>query len=319
MKKAIKFLGFGLLALVALIGLGAGYIQVKGVPTYPYAPSPEISSLKVPLGDAALIERGMKIANVVCKDCHRGGSEGLMIGRELAEFPALFGKVYSGNITHDTLKGIGGWTDGELYYFLRTGIRKNGSFALPMPQYNRMAEDDLKSIIAWLRSDDPTLAADPRSYLPNRWNFTLKALANTVLLPPPLPNSRIQLPDTANPIAVGKYLANDVFDCFACHSADLVKADMINPTATPGFYGGGAELQNEEGKPVFTANLTPHPDHGIGKWTTEQFINAVKYGQKPGGGTLQKPMPPFVTLSDSEVAAIHAYLKTVPVIDNKIK
>jgi mono/diheme cytochrome c family protein len=58
-KKAIKFLGFGLLALVALIGLGAGYVQVKGVPTYPYAPSPEISSLKVPLGDAATLQKPM--------------------------------------------------------------------------------------------------------------------------------------------------------------------------------------------------------------------------------------------------------------------
>jgi mono/diheme cytochrome c family protein len=146
----------------------------------------------------------------------------------------------------------------------------------------------------------------------------VKALTNIVMSPPPMPAAPIPMPDTTDKIALGKYLANDVFDCFACHSADIVQANMINPAATPGFYGGGTEMINEEGKTVYTANLTPHPEHGIGRWTTDQFIAAVKFGQKPGGGTLQKPMPPFATLSDSEVAAMYEFLKTVPVIDNKI-
>lgn len=318
MKKVFKVTGYLLLTLVLLLGLSALYIQIKGVPNGKFAPTPEIANLIVPKGDTALIQRGLKIANIVCKDCHRS-PEGQMSGQLLGELPPMFGKVYSGNITHDSIHGVGGWTDGELYYFLRTGVRKDGSWAPPfMPKFSRLADEDVRAIIAWLRSDDPTLAAEPRTYLPNHWNFVVKALANTMFSPPPIPEKPILLPDPADKVALGKYLANDVFDCYACHSADMVKVDIMNPPNSAGYYGGGQEMRNKEGKPVRTANLTPHPEYGIGKLTTEEFVNAIKYGKKPGGGTLSSPMPPFATLTDDEAAAIQAFLKTVPAIANKV-
>ncbi len=320
MKKAIKIIGLALLGLVAVICLSAMIINTKGVPTFAYLPNPETIKLQVPRGDTALIEQGRKIAAALCVSCHRGEEEGKMIGKQLADLPPMFGKVYSGNITHDLVHGIGAWTDGELYHFLRTGIRKDGSWAPPfMPKFPRMAESDMQAVIAWLRSDDAALAADPRSYLPNRWNFVVKTLTNTVFSPPPLPTAPIQLPDTINQVVWGKYLANDLLDCYSCHSADFVKVDALNPPASEGYYGGGNEMKNLEGQVIRTANLTPHPEYGIGNLTTEQFINAVKYGQKPGGGTLRYPMPPFSTLTDSEVIAIQAFLKTVPIIDKKVE
>lgn len=318
MKKIFKILGYGLAGFLLILCLSAFYINAKGVPTFKYAPSAAVAELKVPKGDTALIERGQKIASMLCKDCHLS-ADGKMIGREITDMPSAFGRYYSGNLTSDSIHGIGGWTDGEIYYFLRTGIRKDGSWSPPlMPKYMHLADRDVQSIIAWLRSGDPSLIADPRTYLPNKWNFTVKALTNTLFTAPPMPELPIALPDTSDKVAWGKYLADDLFGCFACHSADIVKIDMMNPSLSAGYYGGGQILKSAEGRPVLSANLTPHPEFGIGKLTTDEFIRAVKYGQKPGGGTLSNPMPPFAGLSDSEVGAIHAFLKTVPIIANQV-
>jgi len=319
MKKIFKFLGFAVLAIVALAGLGASYIYFKGVPNYTFAPTTEIAALQVPRGDSIRIERGLKIANVVCKECHRGSDDKLS-GSKRTDLPKLFGDIASLNITQDPVHGIGEWTDGELYYFLRTGIRKNGTWAPPfMPKYTNMADEDVKSIIAWLRSDDPAVQPSSREYPANDYNFMLKFLSNVAFSAPPLPSNPILLPDTSNQLALGKYLADGVFDCYACHSGDFTKLDINNPANSFRYYGGGNAMQNLEGEIVPTANLTMHPEHGIGKWTEQQFIEAVKYGKKPSGGLLAYPMPPHSTLTDKEIGAIYAYLKTVPVIDYKVE
>ena len=58
---------------------------------------------------------------------------------------------------------------------------------------------------------------------------------------------------------------------------------------------------------------------GIGKWSEEDFVKAVKYGQVPNGGpALRQPMIPYSNLTDSEAKAIYAYLKTIPKIKNKV-
>lgn len=318
MKKLFKFIGFAVLAVAGLLGLGAAFIYFKGVPEYTFAPTPEITALQVPKGDSTLIERGLKIANVLCKECHRG-NDSKMSGSLRTDLPKMFGQVASYNITRDSVHGIGKWTDGELYYFLRTGIRKNGSWAPPfMPKYVNMADEDIKSIIAWLRSDDPALDPSSKEYPANRYNFLVKFLSNVAFSAPPLPQKPILLPDTSDQLALGKYLADGVFDCYACHSGDLTKLDINTPSNSFRYYGGGNLMQNMEGEIVQTANLTMHLENGIGKWTEQQFIEAVKYAKKPGGGSLAYPMTPHATLTDQEAGAIFAYLKTVPVIDYKV-
>ena len=318
MKKVLKIALFTLLALVGLIGLGALYIQLKGVPNYAYNPPAEVASLQVPRGDSALVERGLKVAAIMCKECHRG-NDGKMSGSLRTDLPTMFGTVASLNITKDPTHGVGNWTDGELFYFLRTGIRKNGSWAPPfMPKLHAVADEDLKGIIAWLRSEDPDLAPSSAEYPPNQWNFLVKFLSNTAFTPPPFPGKAMALPDTSNQLALGAYLANDLFGCYQCHSGDLTKIDIINPEKSFRYYGGGNPMLNMEGQVVNTANLTPHPENGIGNWTEQEFVDAVKYCKKPGGGLLAYPMGPHSTLSDHEVKAIFAFLKTVPTIDYKV-
>jgi mono/diheme cytochrome c family protein len=312
MQKALKILGYALLGLAGMLAAAALFIQFRGIPDYPYAPSPEIQALQVPRGDSARIQRGAAIANIMCKACHRG-SDGKLSGAILTDLPPMFGTVASKNITRDAAHGVGGWTDGELYYFLRTGIRKDNSWSPPfMPKYHAVADEDLKSLIAWLRSDDPELAPSSEEYPDNKWNFFVKILGNTLFFPPAMPEKPIVVPDSSNMVALGEYLANSLYGCYHCHSGDLIKVDAEVPHNSFGYYGGGSEMKTREGQSIRTANITPDPETGIGKWTEEQFIQAVKYGQKPGGGTLSYPMAPYTTLTDTEVRALYQFLKTVP-------
>ena len=62
--------------------------------------------------------------------------------------PKEFGEIYAPNITKDTQYGIGGWTDAEIMYLLRTGIKRDGSYVPPyMAKLPMLSDEDMASII----------------------------------------------------------------------------------------------------------------------------------------------------------------------------
>jgi mono/diheme cytochrome c family protein len=71
----------------------------------------------------------------------------------------------------------------------------------------------------------------------------------------------------------------------------------------------------------FTANLTPDKETGLGNWTEEQFIMALRTGRHEGKGRpILPPMPyPFVgSLNDDDLKAVFAYLRSIPAIPNRV-
>jgi hypothetical protein len=73
---------------------------------------------------------------------------------------------------------------------------------------------------------------------------------------------------------------------------------------------------------VFAANLTPDPETGLGNWTKDMFIRAVRTGRHMGGtGRPIVPPMPWPTLaqqSDEDLSAIFAYLRSLPAIKNEV-
>ena len=320
MKRFFRILLLVVGFIVLAVGAFALYIQIKGVPKYPVAMTEAIKNLKVPV-DSAHIAEGKRISSMLCRECHYSSETKKLTGSFRADIPKEFGDTYSLNITQDKTHGIGNWTDGELYYFLRTGIRpQTGQYVPPfMPKFPRMSEEDLHSVIAWLRSPDPELAADEREFPPVKSNFLIKLLCNMAFKPLPLPAQPIMEPDTTNKVALGKYVADGMIGCFACHSADLKTLNDLEPEKTPGFYGGGTVMLDLDGVTgVPTANITMDKATGIGNWTEQQFVDAVRYAKKPQGGLLHYPMLPHAGLSETEIRAVFAYLQTVPVIQNPV-
>lgn len=72
---------------------------------------------------------------------------------------------------------------------------------------------------------------------------------------------------------------------------------------------------------TFAANITPHNETGIGKWTEQMFIETMREGKHKGmGRNLHPPMPwqDYGKLSDYDLKAIFTYLKSVKPIKNKV-
>jgi hypothetical protein len=190
-----------------------------------------------------------------------------------------------------------------------------------MPKLVHMSDEDISSIIAFLRSDHEWVKADATMQPQSEPSFLSKMLTNIGAFKPfPYPDKQIPGPDTNNPVKHGEYIALYQLECFACHSKDFAKNDYYTPSKSEGFFGGGNTLNNLEGKPLSTLNITMDPETGIGKWTREEFIKALKHGQLPNNQPpLRNPMMPYTNLTDKEASAIFDYLKTVPVIRNKVE
>ena len=109
----------------------------------------------------------------------------------------------------------------------------------------------------------------------------------------------------------GEYLAF-TSGCVDCH--------------TPGTFYGVSDLDRElSGSDLgwqgpwgvtFPTNLTPDQETGIGSWTEEEIVIAIRTGQRPDGTQLNPPMPwpSFSKMTDDDAYSIAAYLKSIPAI-----
>jgi mono/diheme cytochrome c family protein len=104
-------------------------------------------------------------------------------------------------------------------------------------------------------------------------------------------------------VAKGEYLAR-AGDCVACHTL---------PDGKP--FAGGRPMATPFGT-LFTSNITPDPDTGIGRWSADDFYRTMHQGRFPDGGLLYPAMPfgsyTKVTRDDSD--AIFAYLRTIAAV-----
>ncbi|HEY4163070.1 MAG TPA: c-type cytochrome [Dongiaceae bacterium] len=101
-------------------------------------------------------------------------------------------------------------------------------------------------------------------------------------------------------VAKGEYLAR-AGDCIACHTAPEGK-----------LFAGGRSMPTPFGT-LYTSNITPDPETGIGKWSADDFYKTMHEGRFPDGGLLYPAMPfgsyTKVTRADSD--AIFAYLRSI--------
>lgn len=112
----------------------------------------------------------------------------------------------------------------------------------------------------------------------------------------------------------GAYLVTTIGACGNCHSP----VDQNRNRNGPALSGGPAILA-----PVSIAyppNITPDVDTGIGAWSEDQIVDALRNGRRPDGRILRPPMPvPFYrALSDVDVHAIATYLKSLPSTVNRV-
>ncbi len=304
--------------VVVLIGGYLLYIILK----YPDAgPVPSVSVKATP----ERLARGAYLARhvAVCIDCHSDRDwtkfSGPMVpgtdgkgGFRFDESMGFPGTIFAKNITP---AGIGSMSDGELLYAITTGVSRNRTALFPlMPYqaYDKMPDEDLYSVIAYIRSLAPIQNNVPHTSL----NFPLNFIVRTI----PKPHSPQQPPDTANSTAYGRYLAN-IAGCIECHT-ERVKGERI-----PGMeFAGGWTFELPHGS-VRSANITPDDETGIGSWTKDLFIAKFKYFAqsdstntsvaKMGYNTIM-PWTMFAGMTEHDLGAVYDYLRTVPPVRHDV-
>ena len=97
--------------------------------------------------------------------------------------------------------------------------------------------------------------------------------------------------------------------CVACHTVPKDGA----------FLAGGRELKTDFGS-FFTPNITPDPETGIGNWSDEDFIRAMKKGVSPDGGRYYPTFPytSYTRMTRQDMLDLKAYLDTVPPVRNAV-
>lgn len=314
--KTLCLIAAVMLLVVSLSGL---YVSIK-LPDV--GPAPKLTLPR----DSASLKRGAYLANhvTVCMDCHskrdwtifsgpvaKGtfGSGGEKFSREQG-FP---GEIYSSNLTPAGLKG---WSDGEIYRAITSGVSRDGHALFPLMGYQRFAKMDKKdilAIIAYIR----TLPAVNTPLGKTELDFPVSVLNNLA----PGPADHQPLPPTTDTVRYGGYLVNAA-GCIDCHSKQD-KGKIIDGSE----YAGGMEFPQQAGV-IRAPNITSDLKTGIGSWSRETFVSRfASYrdpalsGRKLGATELNSPMPwtMYGAMTDSDLSAIYAYLRSVKKKSSNIK
>jgi mono/diheme cytochrome c family protein len=157
--------------------------------------------------------------------------------------------------------------------------------------------------------------------------------------PTPVPE-----PPKPSPAERGKYLVT-AMGCNDCHTPakmgpngpepDMSRMlsghpDNVKVTPPPALPKGGSWMAMVDNTFTawagpwgisYTANLTPDQNTGLGIWTEDMFVKAIREGKHMGTSRPilpPMPWPAFRNLTDDDLKAIFAYLKTIPAVHNQV-
>lgn len=211
------------------------------------------------------------------------------------------------NLTSDKETGVGNWSDDTLARAIREGIGHDGralSPMMPYPHYREMSDEDLASIIVYLRTIPPVKNQLPTTKMP----FPVNYLTQNV--PQPVTAS-VSAPDQSEQVEFGSYLVK-MAACADCHTPQEKGQPM------PGMDFAGGFLRHEPKGDVVSANITPAAS-GIGYYNDATFIQALRMG-KVGARPLRSSMPWYYygKMSDDDLKSMFAYLKTLKPVKHQL-
>jgi len=222
-----------------------------------------------------------------CGECH--GADGA--GRILADLPPFL--MAPPNIT-GVMRTM---SANDLHELVRRGVRPDGTpvFFMPAHEYERMPDEELGLITAYVRSLPQSDATQPASELRTPGQvLELLGVLDTPMLPAEIIDQQAAH-DPAGPDEMGEYLSRN---CTGCHG------ERLSGGAIPGAP------ESEVGLPP---NLTPHAS-GLADWSEEEFVVAMRTGRSRDGRELNPQHMPWRVyrhMTDAELAAVWAHLQTV--------
>ncbi len=264
------------------------------------------------------LDRGRYLFNsaFACVDCHSAhdtsNPDHLVLASmqgagEVMPFDNLPGRVVASNLTSDRDTGTGTWTDDQLARAIREGIGHDGRALFPMmpyQHYKRMSDEDLASVVVYIRSLSPVRNLLPKTEI----IFPVKYLIRSV--PEPI-TAPVNAPDPSDRLQWGGYLVN-LGGCIDCHTP------MNKGQALPGMeYAGGQVFTGKWGRTA-SANITPDAS-GIGYYDEAFFIQVFRTGYvKARKLDALMPTEQYKGITDDDLQAMFAYLRTLPPVGHRV-
>lgn len=117
------------------------------------------------------------------------------------------------------------------------------------------------------------------------------------------------------PLERGKYLVESIAGCGNCHTPQGPNGPVMEKA-----YAGGLEIVEPGMLKAYSTNITPDKETGIGNWTVEQIMVAIREGKRPDGSLIRPPMPIWLYrgISDADARAMAVYVKSLPAIKNTV-
>ncbi|MGD0127055.1 MAG: c-type cytochrome [Terriglobia bacterium] len=316
MRKIFKIVLFAVMALIVLLCVGIsltiGWRPFIGPRARPltartFEPTPQ------------RLARGQYLANNLlgCFECHGEREwtkhdapliEGAR-GAGYSDFPmaGLPGRVIPPNITPDPETGAGRWTDDILARAIREGVGHGGHALFPFmsyPSFRYISDEDLASVIVYLRSIPPIRKALPTTEI----IFPVKYLIRSV--PQPITDP-VPQPDLSTPVKRGNYLVT-IAACSDCHTPQA-KGQPIRGLE----FAGGVILEGPWGR-VASANITPDAS-GMSYYDEALFLEMMHTGYVKARKINQiMPWEDFRNLTDEDLRGIFAYLRTLKPVKHRV-
>ena len=252
-----------------------------------------VDAAEVPVPqDSASLARGRHLyRSISCALCH--GEDG---GGTIYFQSATMGTVTGSNLTSGR-GGVAGWrSDLDWVRAIRHGVKPDSTSLLVMPSevFVHLSDSDLGAILAYLRSLPAVDRELPASKFGPMGRVLLATGRMNILVASKTPPYEPPPPVEPGPTPeYGRYLAN-ISGCHGCH----------------GFGLSGGAVAGPPGLPP-ASNLTPA---GLRHYSEEDFGRAMREGIRPGGAPIDEFMPwrAYQHMSDDDLAALWAYLKSVP-------
>lgn len=221
------------------------------------------------------------------------------------------------NITPDPETGIGNWSDEAIKRALTHGERPSNARLPGVPLavmgasfFKALLPEDQTAIVAYLRSVKPIRNAvpDPVYRFPVRHDSYPEADAGYTA------------EMMRDPIKRGSYLVT-IAHCMECHSP---RERGVSDYSKTGLGKGGRKFSSEDvkGFPAswpgsISANITSHPQKGLGQWSDAEIKRAITEGISRDGRKLQPPMDfaAYRGMNDADLSAIVSYLRTLPPLE----
>ena len=304
------------LALFAYLLVGCTGKYIRPTTTEVVSDSPEA------------IQRGNYIVNNVssCGACHTTRENADLVhptktvflggGNILSE---LGMKLFIPNITPDAETGIGKWTDDQLMRAIRDGIRADGTLMFPiMPfgAYQHMSDADVRAVVAYLKT--VPAAPLPGGRKEHELPFYM-SMAVGMGIAHHQPVASVPEPDRSNKVKYGEYLMW-LGGCSDCHS--LTSRGPREPTDELWFAGADMPSDLDGVGKVWARNLTPDPETGLGRYSTEEIIAALRAGKRLDGKLMAPPMSLFIPhiagMTDEDLDALVSFFKSLKPVKKQV-